>query len=372
MNANPQIDAQRRRLTVGRNDPSLPGATGANTIKLDKDEISTMFPDDQVVVVCTKTDSERQRKRSFADKDFEAFGCGIDLPEAPKAFIRSDFFTSFTCRKGMKPESPNQDSYVMVLNKGKWSLWGVFDGHGPSGHDASDFATKALVQTFLQYEDFAKNTEAAFYEAFTMCQKAIEEHGQSKNFQTSGSTCTMAFHNIVTDQLTIAYAGDSRAVLYDCTQGKLVHETEDHKPNLPKEKERIEARGGRVVFDGYYNYRVFAKAGMYPGLNMSRALGDIVAHKEAGLTAEPQNITIDLSKLRKEGSNELLLLICSDGVWEFIESGSGAQEFKGSKSLKDVDFEKQAEALAKSSWDKWMADSDNEISDDITVLAVAI
>ncbi len=28
---------------------------------------------------------------------------------------------------------------------------------------------------------------------------------------------------------------------------------------------RIEEKGGRVVFDGYYNYRVFAKAGMYPG-----------------------------------------------------------------------------------------------------------
>lgn len=182
----------------------------------------------------------------------------------------------------------------------------------------------------------------------------------------------MAFHNLSTDVLTIAYAGDSRAVLFDCSQGKLIHATEDHKPNLPAEKARIEKNGGRVVFDGYYNYRVFAKTGMYPGLNMSRALGDIVAHKEAGLTAEPDCVSIKLGDKRGDGSNELLLLVCSDGVWEFIESDDGAKEFTGGKSLKDVDFRKQAGQLAQSSWDKWMADSDNEISDDITVVALAL
>lgn len=63
--------------------------------------------------------------------------------------------------------------------------------------------------------------------------------------------------------------------------------TEDHKPSLPAEKRRIEKNGGRVIFDGFFNHRVFAKDRMYPGLNMSRALGDTVAHREAGLCAVP-------------------------------------------------------------------------------------
>merc|ERR1719387_1006053 len=103
----------------------------------------------------------------------------------------------------------------------------------------------------------------------------------------------MAYHDVQKDQLTIAHVGDSRGILRKA-DGKTDDLTEDHKPNLPKEKERIEKSGGRVVFDGYYNYRVFAKAGMYPGLNMSRAFGDVVAHKEAGLTAEPETKVIKL------------------------------------------------------------------------------
>ena len=35
----------------------------------------------------------------------------------------------------------------------------------------------------------------------------------------------------------------------------------------------IEKAGGRVVFDGYANHRVYAKNARYPGLNMSRCIG---------------------------------------------------------------------------------------------------
>jgi len=370
--SNPQIDQMRRRLTVGRGEtgsaPSAPGSTS----KLNQEYLESKFPGDQVCVVSTKTDSERQKKKDFSEKDNDILGIGFAGTEMTESWVEKEFFSSFTCRKGMKPESPNQDSYIIVFNKRKWNLYGVFDGHGPSGHDASDVSTSALVKHFLESPDFKEDPEKCFKDAFITCQQMLESSNHSKNYQTSGSTCTMAFHNLETDLLTIAYAGDSRAVIYDFKQAKKVHETEDHKPNLPAEKARIEANGGRVVFDGYYNYRVFATKGMYPGLNMSRALGDIVAHKEAGLTAEPECKTIDLKPCRSADGNELLMLICSDGVWEFIESEDGAKEFKGGKALSDLNFKSQAEKLAKSSWDKWMSDSDNEISDDITVVAVAL
>lgn len=47
-------------------------------------------------------------------------------------------------------------------------------------------------------------------------------------------------------RLYTAHAGDSRAVL--CRQGRPLRLTQDHKPNLPAERARIERVGGRVHF----------------------------------------------------------------------------------------------------------------------------
>lgn len=58
--------------------------------------------------------------------------------------------------------------------------------------------------------------------------------------------------------------------------------TIDHKPDLPEERHYIERNGGRVAFDGFANHRVYVKNGTYPGLNMSRALGDILGSTHAG------------------------------------------------------------------------------------------
>merc|ERR1719386_110421 len=88
--------------------------------------------------------------------------------------------------------------------------------------------------------------------------------------------------------------------------------TWDHKPEVKEEKIRIEKAGGRVVFDGYANHRVYAKAGRYPGLNMSRALGDLMGHTDAGISAEPSVKCHDLV------AEDKTIILCSDGVWEFI------------------------------------------------------
>merc|ERR1712176_1481285 len=155
------------------------------------------------------------------------------------------------------------------------------------------------------------------------------------------------------DVLTVAHVGDSRCVLAFEKGGKWDTEplTEDHKPNLPKENARIEGVGGRVVFDGFYNYRVFAKDGYYPGLNMSRAVGDMRGYNEAGLSAEPEVMSVNIKTKRADASS-ILLLLCTDGVWEFIESAKGVA----------IASQDGMEKLAKDSYDAWMADSENEIS----------
>merc|ERR1719401_2792735 len=99
--------------------------------------------------------------------------------------------------------------------------------------------------------------------------------------------------------LYVAHVGDSRVVLAkQVPQGQenvwvATDLTVDHKPDLPEERARIEKNGGVVVFDGGWNYRVFAKGKRdargkrYPGLNMSRAMGDLSGFNDAGISCIP-------------------------------------------------------------------------------------
>lgn len=137
--------------------------------------------------------------------------------------------------------------------------------------------------------------------------------------------------------------------------------TRDHKPDLKDERARIEKAGGRVVFDGYANHRIYAKNGRYPGLNMSRCLGDLMGHQDCGISCEPEILQ------REIGSEDQVLLLCSDGVWEFItpkEAVALIAEYPPEQAMA------AAEKLAKQAWDRWIAEEGGAVVDDITVVLV--
>ena len=117
--------------------------------------------------------------------------------------------------------------------------------------------------------------------------------------------------------------GDSRGILiYDNdnnTNQNIFLLSHDHKPDLPQELARIQSKGGMVdkLTDQYGNKvgpnRVF-KAGLtYPGLAMSRSLGDFQA-KDCGVIPEPEITEF------KVNHNSKYMVICSDGVWEFLKN----------------------------------------------------
>lgn len=68
--------------------------------------------------------------------------------------------------------------------------------------------------------------------------------------------------------------------------------TRDHKPDDPDESERIVAMNGRIEsYKGRYGEnvgpaRVWLKNEQYPGLAMSRSIGDACAHS-VGVSALP-------------------------------------------------------------------------------------
>jgi len=146
--------------------------------------------------------------------------------------------------------------------------------------------------------------------------------------------------------------------------------TQDHKPDDPQERLRIEEKGGRVVFDGYYNYRVYAKSGRYPGLNMSRAMGDLAGYYDAGISPIPdvKNLSICTTEPADvERGVDKFLLLCSDGVWEFLSS----QECVDICSqFQQHQAQACAETLAKESWDRWNTHMLGQVVDDITAIVV--
>merc|ERR1719217_586038 len=105
--------------------------------------------------------------------------------------------------------------------------------------------------------------------------------------QLSGTTCTIALHDIKKGRITLAHVADSTCCVCKKSGNKIIGEalTRDHKPDLKDERARIEKNGGRVVFDGYANHRIYAKNARYPGLNMSRCLGDLLGHQDCGVSA---------------------------------------------------------------------------------------
>merc|ERR1711904_618179 len=97
------------------------------------------------------------------------------------------------------------------------------------------------------------------------------------------------------------------------------------------------------------------------GLNMSRALGDLLGHQDAGIIATP---TVTEYQLQPE---DAALLLCSDGVWEFVNVQEAADiVFSVGPEKPDMAVQK----LAKESWDRWITEEGGAVVDDITALVV--
>lgn len=215
-----------------------------------------------------------------------------------------------------------------------FNMFGVLDGHGPHGHFVSQFCKDYFIKSVTRFAELLKiqkgisNAEDIYNELkinkFVLLSELFNqadiEIANQRTFDStiSGTTCNLVFQ--FNKHLVCCSVGDSRCIIvYDkgdkLNQGILPLST-DHKPDLPGELERIRLYGGEVDYlkDMYGNRigppRVFKIGSEYPGLAMSRSLGDLLA-KQVGVIPSPQIIEYDINFSTK------YLLICSDGVWEF-------------------------------------------------------
>ena len=205
----------------------------------------------------------------------------------------------------------NQDSYIIKLDKNNNHeneyTFGVFDGHGSEGH----LVSQAIKQFFTNCSYFDFNTKSLIVQIFQSLSNIINN---SQYFDSIGSGSTVVLVHINSDKIISINCGDSRAILIT-KKKNIIPLTRDHKPELADERERIEASGGRIdKIYGMGPYRVWFKNEDYPGLAMSRSIGDKLAHK-VGVSDVPEIKEFNISDV-----DPLAIIVASDGIWEFMSN----------------------------------------------------
>ena len=235
----------------------------------------------------------------------------------------------------------NQDALVCLTNINKikdFNIFGVLDGHGPEGHFVAEYISnyipsqiinhpkiKNLSDTEEIYKKFKENNCKIISQAFIDADKQLEN--VEFNTSESGTTCCLIIH--IGKHIMCANTGDSRAIVtFDESKNKnseilkylqCLPLSIDYKPELPEEANRIIKSGGVIeqMTDEFGRrvgpLRVWAKDGDYPGLAMSRSIGDLKG-KTLGIIPDPGIFEYNLNETTK------FILVCSDGVWEYLNN----------------------------------------------------
>eukprot|EP01039_Chlorochromonas_danica_P008557 gene8557-9430_t len=267
-------------------------------------------------------------------------------------------------KKGYAPYNPkkkNQDALIMAEDpKTRSLLFCVMDGHGEDGDKVSQSIKSKFANYLFKHKDFATDIKAALSDVIARCEaEVLREASIETDFSGTTFTCAIIRGN----KCTLCNVGDSRTSLgYRNASGGVsaVALTVDHKPDLPAEKARIEAKGGRV-FAVEYDDGVDGPARVWlghmdvPGLAMSRSLGDAVAHT-AGVSSEPEFTEYEFN----QGREDLILVMASDGLWEFMSDQEVMEiAFQTTEPRFAVD------RLISESNERWMREE--QVIDDTTV-----
>lgn len=212
------------------------------------------------------------------------------------------------------------------------ALFAVLDGHG--GKEVSALASQLLVRQIEtcgrdQLRLNGKASKGHGKTASADLQQSMESAlprldlrlrrgclglggllpGMLHPFSTVGSTACLVAVDFVRREVLCASIGDSRAMLI--RNGKAIALSEDHKPENPGERARIQNAGGQVIKVGPC-HRVDGN------LNLSRALGDFYLKNNAKLPPEKQKVCAVADSMRSAfqgGAGELLVVAC-DGLFE--------------------------------------------------------
>lgn len=266
-------------------------------------------------------------------------------------------------KKGHAPYNPrkkNQDALIMADDPSTQTLiLCVLDGHGEHGDGVSQTFRDQLVPELLNHPTWTTDLKKSCSDAI-----AKVERNMLRNYRIdsefSGTTLSMAI--VRGNTLTGVNIGDSRVIMAKEEHGRLIAQdiTFDHKPDTPKEKERILACGGRVFAVEYDDGidgppRVWLGHMDIPGLAMSRSLGDVVAHS-AGVISDPEFTEYELNP-----AVDRFLVVATDGLWEFVDNQETIELVDAQAGPTDA-----VDVLVTEAATRWM--HEEQVIDDTTIV----
>lgn len=231
----------------------------------------------------------------------------------------------------------------------------VFDGHG--GAAASEYVRDHLFNNLLGHGTFHSNLFKAvgtsivptpipgfclaiFYHSLWSSYLTLL-HAEEAYVETdtayitqdeverNNDGCTATTAVIVGQTLVVAHVGDSRAVLGE--NGRGIPLTEDHKPNRPDERQRIENVGGTVVHAGTWR------------------VGGVLAVSRSFGNRQLKQYIVPFPEIREDilhpGTN--CLILATDGVWDVVTNDEAVSLVSGYQ-----DAEAAARALATLAYDR--------------------
>ena len=152
----------------------------------------------------------------------------------------------------------NEDKIIVVNqikkpNSSKLKTWpkisyfGIFDGHG--GEGCSEYLKDNFLQCLVKNPNFPIDIKKCLTETFKEIEEKFfkEKCSSTENCDGSGSCALTVL--IFDNKLYIANIGDSRAILSLNGGTKIKQLTTDHKPDNPREFERVIKNKSKVYVD---------------------------------------------------------------------------------------------------------------------------
>ncbi|MCQ2819325.1 MAG: protein phosphatase 2C domain-containing protein [archaeon] len=376
-------NSPKKENLLNDNDNLKDTGTGSNNIKggsPSKNENKSLIQ---------KFTQQDKVKKSHLRKTSEVIECGsyrdkvLNNNPQPNGDKNEEVkFYNFCTKAGKDDEGKtktNQDSYLInykINGIDNFHMFGILDGHGAIGHFASRTSTNfiknyvnndKLITRLKTTDEIYKQLKNDKYAYITSLFRKTELELMlgEKDFSFSGTTCVIIF--IIGKKIICANAGDSRAIMISKSKDNKYSVkalSRDHKPEIETERKRIEAKGGaleRYVIDGEEigPIRVWVKGEGYPGLAMSRSIGDLVA-SQVGVTPDPEIFEYDLEEDNK------YIVLATDGIWDYLPNEKVMEI--GEEYYEEGQCEEYCKTLVKEAAKCW--DEHEFVRDDITCISV--